>query len=259
MLKKCFGKKIIETDRPAFVMGILNATPDSFYKNSRGGIDRALKLIDEGADILDIGGESTRPGFTPVSVEEEINRVVPLIREIKKHSDIIISVDTSKPQVMKACMEEGIDIINNVLAFENDSQILSEIAEKDLSVILMHHDGGSVKDVKNYLFQVANKCEKYGIKKDKIIIDPGIGFGKTQEENISIIKNINELCTKDFLVLMALSRKSVFGTMTGKPVEERLSGTISADLISVIKGVEMIRVHDVAEAVDSLNVMKYLI
>ena len=260
MLKTTFGKKEIITERPAFVMGILNATPDSFYKNSRGGFELAMKLIEQGADILDIGGESTRPGYVPVEENEEIDRILPLIQQIKKESNVAISVDTSKPNVIKAVLEEGVDIINNVLAFENetDDKNLISIINKDCSVVLMHHTSGNIEQICNYLKKSAEKCEKIGIKKEKIILDAGIGFGKSFEENVQIIKNFSAVKNLGFTSLMALSRKSCIGQMTEKTVEKRLSGTIAANLFSVINGADIIRVHDVEETIDALNVMKYL-
>jgi len=261
--------KKIASDRPAFVMGIVNATPDSFYSKSRGSLDLAKSLIDQGADILDIGGESTRPGYTEVSEEEEIKRIIPLIRQIRAFSDIPISVDTRKSSVIKAAYEQGADILNDVSALEDDAACADFLAKSQIPVILMHRFLGSeenrksdpdvIKNVRKYLLERADFALSKGISPDKIILDPGIGFGKTREEDISLIKNISELCNCPYPLLMALSRKRVIGSMTDKAVEERLAGTLTANLYSVYKGVKIIRVHDVKEAIDSLNVMKNLI
>ena len=251
-----FGNKKITTELPAFVMGIVNATPDSFYDNSRGGLEHALELIEQGAHIIDIGGESTRPGFTPVSDEEELERVIPLIKELRKKSDVVISVDTTKTSVMKAAIENGADIINNVGEFTDEELLLCKKA--CVSVVLMHHKEGGEKEIFEYIKNQSQRCIVMGIQKEKIIIDPSIGFGKTFEQNIDAIKNTDLLCTTGFTVLMALSRKSSIGQITGREVHERLAGTLTADIISVQKGAKIIRVHDVSPAIDTLKVMKYL-
>ena len=246
------------TEKNAFVMGIVNATPDSFFEGSRGGLERALRLIEEGADIIDIGGESTRPGFTPVSIEEEIKRVVPLVKDIRKHSDIPISIDTTKLDVIKACMDYDIQIWSDVLALSGKKENACFVAQNNLSVILMHNGEGDIEKVNDELYKTISFSVQNGIKKEQIIIDPGIGFGKTNEQSINIIKNTNKICNLEFPVLMALSRKRCIGEMTGRPAEQRLVGTVTANLISVQRGACMIRVHDVKETVDMLNVLKYL-
>lgn len=256
--KLTIGNKIITTEKNAFVMGIVNATPDSFFEGSRGGLERALRLIEEGADIIDIGGESTRPGFTPVSIEEEIKRVVPLVKDIRKHSDIPISIDTTKLDVIKACMNYDIQIWNDVLALSGKKENACFVAQNNLSVILMHNGEGDIEKVNDELYKTISFSVQNGIKKEQIIIDPGIGFGKTNEQSINIIKNTNKICNLEFPVLMALSRKRCIGEMTGRPAEQRLVGTVTANLISVQRGACMIRVHDVKETVDMLNVLKYL-
>ena len=257
MLSMTFGTKTVTTERQAFVMGIVNATPDSFYETSRGDFDLAMKLIEEGADIIDIGGESTRPGFTPVGEQEELDRVIPLLEKLRKNSGVVISIDTTKPGVIKEALENGADIINNVLSFENDDSTFNNIIDSQASVILMHHTAGGIKDICSYLKERAELCIQKGIAASKIITDPGIGFGKTFEQNVEAIQYTDRLCELGFPVLMALSRKSSIGLMTDRPVQERLTGTVTADIISVQKGAKIIRVHDVKDAIDSLNVMKY--
>ncbi len=256
MLEMIFGNKKISTELPAFVMGIVNATPDSFYDNSRGGLEHALKLVEEGAHIIDIGGESTRPGFTPVSDQEEIDRVIPLLIELKKRTDVVISIDTTKTAVMKEAIKNGADIINNVGEFTDEELALCKDA--GVSVVLMHHTAGNSDHIVEYLKNQAMRCLNAGISKEKIIIDPGIGFGKNFEQNIDAIKNTQKLTATGFTVLMALSRKSSIGQMTGKEVHERLAGTLTADIISVQKGAKIIRVHDVSPAIDTLKVMKFI-
>lgn len=286
MLQLKLGLKRAATERDAFVMGIVNATPDSFYEGSRGGVERALQLIDEGADILDIGGESTRPvgytpvGYTPVGAEEEISRIMPVIEAVRKVSSIPISIDTNKLKVFKAAFAAGADVWNDITALsgtgrpdgdvekssdgtaaafgEPSWQAAEYLAKTGASVILMHTGAGSLSDVSDFLGQRAVFCISNGIASDKIIIDPGIGFGKTTEESLALIKEPLALCGGRYPVLMSLSRKRCIGDMTGRPAEERLAGTLAADLISVQKGASIIRVHDVSSAIDTLNVMKNL-
>lgn len=258
MLELKISNKIIKTDRPAFVMGIVNATDDSFFSGSRGGIERALQLIDEGADIIDIGGESTRPGFHAVTAEEEIARVVPVIEELRKRSEVVISIDTMKADVFKAAFEAGADLLNDVTALEHDKEMADAAVKADVSVVLMHQGGGDYNDVNKYLRSRVDFALAAGIYKDKIILDPGIGFGKTNQESIDLIKNTDKLCIDGFPLLMALSRKRCIGEMTGRETEERMAGTLAADMISVQKGAKIVRVHDVKETIDTLNVMKYL-
>lgn len=280
MLQLKFGLKRAATERPAFVMGIVNATPDSFYAESRGGAERALQLIKEGADILDIGGESTRPGYTPVSIEEEIARIVPVIQAVRRESGIPISVDTTKLEVFKAAFAAGADIWNDVTALSgaqksdgNDEKSADGtaasagepskesalfIAKSGVSVILMHTGPALINEVSDFLGQRAVFCLSNGVASDKIILDPGIGFGKTTEQNLNLIKEPLSICAGRYPVLMALSRKRCIGDMTGRPAEERLAGTLAADMISVQNGAKIIRVHDVSSAIDTLNVMKNL-
>ncbi len=269
-----FGLKRAATERAAFVMGIVNATPDSFYAESRGGVDRALQLIDEGADILDIGGESTRPGYTPVSIEDEIARIVPVIRAVRRVSSIPISVDTTKLEVFKTAFACGADIWNDVTALSGAGKANEDgtaacdaepsvesaqfLAKTGASVILMHTGPGTSKEVSDFLGQRTVFCLSNGVSSDKIILDPGIGFGKTTEQNLALIREPLSICAGRYPVLMALSRKRCIGDMTGRPAEERLAGTLAADMISVQNGAKIIRVHDVSPAIDTLNVMKNL-
>ena len=286
MLQLKLGLKRAATERDAFVMGIVNATPDSFYEGSRGGVERALQLIDEGADILDIGGESTRPvgytpvGYTPVGAEEEISRIMPVIEAVRKVSSIPISIDTNKLKVFKAAFAAGADVWKNIAVLRGPGRPDGDVeksadgtaaaygeprweaadflAKTGASVILMHTGSASVQEVSDFLGQRAVFCISNGVASDKIILDPGIGFGKTTEESLALIKEPLALCGGRYPVLMALSRKRCIGDMTGRPAEERLAGTLAADLISVQKGASIIRVHDVSSAIDTLNVMKNL-
>ena len=259
--------RAVTTELPAFVMGIVNATPDSFFDKSRGGVDEALRLIDEGADILDIGGESTRPGSKYVEAEEEIRRVIGVIEGVRKVSDIPISVDTRKFEVMKAAFDAGADILNDISALEDDVRLAPFCAEAGIPVILMHKRGNPstmqkntayddvFDEVNEYLKSRVDFALKEGIAPEKIWLDPGIGFGKNVPDNFELMRRCGELLGGKYPVLMALSRKSCIGEVTGRPVEERLSGTLTADLLSVLVGASMIRVHDVSAAVDSLKIL----
>lgn len=257
----------IATRLPAFVMGIVNATPDSFFGGSRGGCERALRLIDEGADIIDIGGESTRPGSRYVPAEEEIRRVVPVIEEIRKKSDVPISVDTRKCAVMRAAFAAGADILNDVSALEDDEALAPFCADTAIPVVLMHKRGtpdqmqknteyGDVfRDVDSYLRSRAEYAVAAGIRPEKIWVDPGIGFGKNMKDNCELMRTCGMLCGGMFPVLMALSRKSCIGEVLDEPVGSRLVGTVSADILSVMHGASIIRVHDVKEAVESMKIL----
>ncbi len=266
MLSLKLADRTITTDLPAFIMGIVNATPDSFWSGSRGGVERAKKLIDDGAHLLDIGGESTRPDSEYIDEEEEIRRVVPVIEQIRKVSDIPISVDTRKYAVMKAAVEAGADILNDVSAMEDSPKLAELCAETKIPVILMHKRGIPSDMQKNTAYgNIFNEVNQYlasrvqfaldaGVEPDKIILDPGIGFGKDVESNFELIRRCGELCDGKYPVLMALSRKSCLGAVTGRAVEERLSATLAADILSVLHGAFMVRVHDVAETKDTLAV-----
>jgi dihydropteroate synthase len=259
--------RTVTTNLPAFVMGIVNATPDSFFDKSRGGVEDALRLIDEGASLLDIGGESTRPGSEYVSAEEEIRRVIPVIEGVRKVSDIPISVDTRKFEVMKAAFEAGADILNDISALEDDERLAPFCAGAKIPVILMHKRGNPSTMQKNTVYEnVFDEVDEYlkarvefalkaGIEAEKIWLDPGIGFGKNVKDNFELMKRCGELCGGKFPVLMALSRKTCIGEVTGRDVQGRLSGTLTADILSVLRGASMIRVHDVAEAVDSMKIL----
>jgi len=244
-------------------MGIINCTPDSFFDGGRHSkpeeaFEHGLKLLDDGADILDVGGESTRPGFAPVSEEEEIARVIPVIEMLaKEHSrkNFQISIDTTKASVALKAVRSGASIINDISAMEEDSKMLKTIAETEAAAVLQHtlkYAGktSSVNDVKNYLLRRARLLEENGGK--NIFIDPGIGFGKTQEENLALIANINELCQTKYPVLLGASRKSYIGKIKGLETSDRLIPSIISGIVAVQKGVKALRVHDVLETREAL-------
>ena len=262
------ANKTVSTTNPAFVMGIVNANHNSFRNKSRGGSSLAFRHIKDGADIIDIGAESSRPGASYISAKDEIKALVPIIEKIRKVSDIPISIDTRKKEVMKAAFESGANILNDISALEDDKDMARYAASINIPVILMHKRGNpdimqkNVKyenvfsDVNNYLLSRITYALDSGIKSDKIIIDPGIGFAKNLNANMILIKKANALCDGKYPLLMALSRKTCIGELTGKPVKDRLYGTLTANIYSVLNGAFMVRVHDVAETVDAMKVLK---
>ena len=266
------GGKTLTGKRKALVMGILNATPDSFYSGSRktdidSGIDAAGKMAEYGADIIDIGGESTRPGAEYVDADEEIKRVVPLIEKIKKNFDIAVSIDTRKASVADAAVSAGADIINDVSALKDDPQLGFIASQHEVPVVLMHMRGTSktmqknphyrdtIEEIINELELCIGRAKSFGISGDKIILDPGIGFGKRLEDNLIILKKLDRFKKLGYPVLMGLSRKSFIGQITGAEVDERLSGSIAANMYSVLHGADILRVHDVKETVWMLDIL----
>lgn len=252
------------------VMGILNTTPDSF---SDGGkyrqLDRALKqaetMLSDGAIILDIGGESTRPGAAEVSVDEELNRVVPLIEAIRQRFDCVISVDTCKTGVMSAAVQAGADIINDIRALQDDGA-LQLAASLQVPVCLMHMQGAPrtmqqapfyddvLQDVKQFLLQRVAACEQAGITRSQIILDPGFGFGKNLQHNYQLLAELQQFVAYGLPVLAGMSRKSMIGQLLDIPVAERLAGSLACATIATLKGARIIRVHDVKETVHAVQV-----
>ena len=246
-----------------YVMGILNVTPDSFSDGGRyQKVDQALYHVEEmmqaGMDIVDIGGESTRPGYTPVSAEEEICRVVPVIEKIKSRFDIPVSLDTCKSEVAKAGIAAGADLINDIWGLKHDLMLAEVIASSNSACCLMHNRKEAV--YKNYMEEVLWDLEKTlaiahkaGIPDDKVILDPGVGFGKTYENNLEIIDKLEMLHSLGYPILLGTSRKSVIGNALDLPKEERVEGTIVTSVYAVMKGAMFVRVHDVKENVRAIR------
>ena len=240
-----------------YVMGILNVTPDSFsdggkFNNIEAALKRAKELIDDGADIIDIGGESTRPNFEVVKAEEEIKRVVPIIKAIKENFDIPISIDTYKSETAKAAIEAGADLINDVWGFKKDKNMAKVAYEYGVPCILMHNRekaeyNNLMEDVISDLEESINIALEAGVKKENIILDPGIGFAKTLEENLKVMNNLEKIRDMGYPVLLGTSRKSMIGLTLDLPVDKRLEGTIATTVLGIVKGCEFIRVHDVLE------------
>ena len=261
---KNFNDWLLSKKKQSLIMGILNVTPDSFsdggkYLEKNTAINHALEMIDEGADIIDIGGESTRPFSNPVSLKEEISRVVPVIEGIRKESDVCISIDTTKSQVAIAALNSGASVINDVSAMEVDPLMVDVALKFDCPLIIMHMKGtpknmqddpqyeSLISDIKDYLLDRIDFIISKGINPKKIVIDPGIGFGKTVENNFEIINNLKHFTSMDFPVLLGASRKSFIGISLNLPEEDRLEGSLAANIIGFQNGAKIFRVHDVAE------------
>jgi len=257
-------------------MGIINCTPDSFFSGSRNpltqqALEQARKMISAGADILDIGGESSRPGAAYIDAEEELNRVIPLIEAIRKESDIPISLDTRKSQVAEEALKHHIQYINDISALQDDPKLAHLAAQKDVYLILMHKKGTPqtmqenpsysdlLADVRNSLMESVRIAQKAGVLDSRIILDPGIGFGKTHQHNHLLLQSIPEMKSWGYPVLIGLSRKSYIGNILNKPAEDRLFGTLAADIYAMIHGADILRVHDVEAHKDSLLVLKDLL
>lgn len=260
---------IFPTSRP-LIMGIINVTPDSFsdggrYLSTQQAIAHARNLIDEGADILDIGGESTRPGSQPVSIDEELNRVIPVLETLVA-ADIPISIDTSKPEVMKHVIEAGAFMINDVNALRTPGALEIIAQNSHVQVCLMHMQGAPrnmqknphykniVAEVKDFLQQRINATKAAGISPDRLIIDPGFGFGKTLQHNLVLLNQLHEFTALGVPILAGLSRKSMLGTIAGNDVNHRIHESIAATLLAVVKGARIVRVHDVKASKDALAV-----
>lgn len=252
------------------VMGIVNVTPDSFsdggcYLGARQAVEHALRLVEEGADLLDIGGESTRPGAARVDAAAEVARVEPVIAGARQHSQIPISVDTSKAAVMRAAAAGGADLINDVRALRDEGSLAAAV-ETALPVVLMHMQGEPrtmqlrptyadvVGEVCAFLADRAARCEAAGIPRPDIVLDPGFGFGKTLAHNLTLLKNLRRLADLGYPVLVGLSRKSMIEKMVGRSVEERVPAGVALALAAASRGASIIRTHDVAATVDALRV-----
>lgn len=273
MLFQC-GSRTLDLSTPQ-VMGILNATPDSFsdggqlYGQTGLCVDLALKraeqMLVEGASIIDVGGESTRPGASIVGLEEELARVVPVVEAISRELDVVISVDTSSPEVMCEAAKVGAGIINDVRALTREGA-LAAAAQTGLPVCLMHMQGqpdhmqdkpgyeNVALDVMNFLQQRVSECEAAGIARSKICLDPGFGFGKTDAHNLQLLKQLPQLVEQGFPVLAGLSRKSILGRLLNRDTDARLAGSLALAMLAVQGGANILRVHDVAATVDVINV-----
>ncbi len=243
-----------------YVMGILNVTPDSFsdgglHKTVDDAVSHALKMIDEGAAIIDIGGESTRPGHEKVSAEEETKRVIPVIEALRKVSDIPISVDTTKPSVAADAMAAGADIINTVEGVNVPEDMLTVVKDTG-AIFVMTYENSYVNQFGEALIGMAEHAIEAGIAPDKIIVDPGVGFGKTLEENLKIVNELPILTQTGYPLLLGCSRKSMIGNVLNVPEGERLPGTLVTTVLAGLAGVSIVRVHDVSENFMALKMLR---
>ena len=268
------GQRVLSLDTPQ-IMGVLNVTPDSF---SDGGqllsnegllhdclLERAAQMVADGAAILDIGGESTRPGAAPVSLQEELDRVMGAVQLIASRLDVILSIDTSTPKVMREAAQAGAGLLNDVRAFSREGAMAAAVASQ-LPVSLMHMPDEPdrmqeqteyvdvVTDVKAFLAHRIAACREAGIAKDQMMIDPGFGFGKTVAQNFQMLRRLQEFASFDLPILVGVSRKSMIGAITGRPASERVVPSAVLAVMAVARGASVIRVHDVAETADALGV-----
>lgn len=257
-----FGSKTYDLASRTHIMGVLNVTPDSFSDGGRfldynAALRHAEEMVEEGADFIDIGGESTRPGSDPVPLDEEFRRVIPIIEHLAKHSPIPISVDTYKSEVAERALNAGAVIVNDISGFHFDPRMVDVVAEHNASVVLMHIKGTPktmqqnpqyvhlIEEIIEYLSVGVRKAEQRGIR--QIMIDPGIGFGKRLEHNLEILRNLHQFHRLGYPVLIGPSRKSFIGMILDLPVEERLEGTAAAVAVSIMNSANIVRVHDVKQ------------
>ncbi len=254
--------RTLELGEETVVCGVLNLTPDSFsdgglYTDRQRAIEKACQMVDEGAGMIDIGGESARPGALPVSVDEERRRIMPVLEELVHSVNIPISVDTYKSQIAKEALEMGVELINDITSLGGDPDMASVIAESGAGIILMHMQGSPrtmqenpqygdvVSEIREFLSEAIDKAVSSGISREKIVVDPGIGFGKRTEHNLEIIKSLHEFGSLRQPILIGVSRKSVIGDVLDLPVDERLEGTAALVACAIWNGANIVRVHGV--------------
>lgn len=274
MIQNADGYPLLQEGRAA-IMGILNATPDSF---SDGGlfisvskaVDHVARMIDEGADIIDIGGESTRPGASPVSAEEEMERVIPIIEAVSQRFGVIISIDTSKANVMQAAVNAGAGMINDVRALKEEDALQAAV-KMAVPVCLMHMQGQPqsmqdkpvyadvTTDVREFLSERVDQCLEAGMDLNNIILDPGFGFGKTTQQNFQLLNELERIRSHDLPVLAGLSRKSMIGQTLNLGVNERVSASIALALLAVLNGANIIRLHDVKETCQAVRMIEAVV
>jgi len=272
--KYSFKSNLLSFEFPK-IMGIVNVTPDSFsdggnYNTLYLALDHALKLIDEGADMIDVGGESTRPGSDPVLLEEELSRTIPVIKKIRSlNQSIVISIDTTKSEVAKQALDNGADIINDISGLTFDSKMINAVKQYNAGVVIMHIQGNPktmhvnpeyknvVDEVKQFLITQSNKAKENGV--DKIIVDPGIGFGKSVDDNFKLIKNLNEFNKLSYPVMIGVSRKSFIGKTLNLEVNERDISTVIMETVSVLNSARIIRTHNVKYCAQLVKLAQHFI
>lgn len=267
-----WGGRVLDFTRKTYVMGILNCTPDSFYPASRNetlreAMKSAREMIGAGVDIIDVGGESSRPGSDPIEPEEEIRRVIPVVQAIRKESDIMISVDTRRKEIAERALDAGADIINDISGLKRNEELARLLAKRRVPVVLMHMRGtpktmqkqvsykNTISDILRELQPSIAAALSAGIASEMIIVDPGIGFGKRAPDNLRIIRELASLKSLNFPIMIGLSRKAFIGEILDRPVEKRLIGTVTANTLAIINGANIIRVHDVGDAVEMVKII----
>ncbi|MBJ8030565.1 MULTISPECIES: dihydropteroate synthase [Bacillus cereus group] len=263
------GEYTLDLNTKTLIMGILNVTPDSFsdggnYDEMNAAVSHAREMVSNGADIIDIGGESTRPGFAKVSVEEELGRVIPMIQAVSKEVKVPISIDTYKAEVAKQAIEAGAHIINDIWGAKAEPKIAEVAAHYNVPIILMHNRDNTnyrnlIADMIADLYESVKIAKGAGVPDENIVLDPGIGFAKTPEQNLEVMRNLEKLHVLGYPVLLATSRKSFIGHVLDLPVEERVEGTGASICLGIDKGCEMIRVHDVKEMARMAKMMDAMI
>lgn len=260
------------TNRKPLLMGVLNVTPDSFYDGNRyinndKALSHAMQMVEDGADIIDIGGESTKPYTKPISVTEELERTIPIIELIRKHADVCISIDTYKQKVMEEAVSAGADLINDIYGLQQVTNF-DALQKLNVPIIISHIQGnpefmqqnpeypdGIIDTINFYFKQKIDLCASYKINKENIILDPGFGFGKTVEHNLDILNNIKKFKIHNLPIMLGVSRKSTIGSILNKNVNERLIGSIAAACFSIMQGVNIIRAHDVDETSQAIKML----
>jgi len=254
----------VRKENEVLVMGVLNVTPDSFsdggeFLERDSAVERVMEMEENGADVIDIGGESTRPGADQVPLEKELGRTVPVIEAVRKETDVPISIDTYKSGVAEAALDAGADIINDISALRFDPDLGRVAAERGVPLVLMHMQGtpqtmqqdptygDPVEDIMDFLGERVEEAKALGVEEDQLVLDPGIGFGKRLEDNYEILRRLEEFKQLGYPLLLGTSRKSFLGATLDLPTEERLEGTIASNVVGVIRGADILRVHDVKE------------
>lgn len=260
-----FKKKELDLSSRTHLMGVLNVTPDSFSDGDKffkleDAVEQGVKMAEEGADIIDVGGESTRPGSDPLPLEEELSRVIPVIRTLSEETHVPLSIDTYKAEVARQALDAGAQMINDISALRFDPKMKEIVKEYDVPIVLMHIKGTPkhmqkdpcyedvIGEITEYLNQSIKMVQDSGMDKQKIIIDPGIGFGKRLEDNLNILKSLKKFSILRCPILVGCSRKSFIGKILDLPVEERLEGSLAALAVALMNGANMVRVHDVKES-----------
>ena len=263
------GGKKFDVEHETYVMGILNVTPDSFSDGGKyNGMDQAMEharqMVEDGADIIDVGGESTRPGHIMITDEEEIARVTPIIEKLKKEFDVPISIDTYKSKVAKAAVQAGADLVNDIWGLKYDEKIADVIAKHNVACCLMHNREKA--EYNNFLDDFCQDmrdslaiAKEAGIADEQIILDPGVGFGKNYEHNLTIIHHLERLCDMGYPVLLATSRKSCIGQALDLPTDQRVEGTMVTTVMGVLKGAAFVRVHDVKENLRAIRMTQAIL